>query len=178
MDSNQPARNDTDIIGKRAIAQVIDLVLMGVVFFALWMAFAFTGGFIVGLTGTGGSGIIDTFSGIGVLIGVIGTIGYSFILEALWDGQTIGKRLVGIRVVTEGGERITTSKALLRNIPAVASFGWIPYIVALISMAATDRRQRLFDTLAGTVVVREEYTLDQRSADPVEPESTNEHTID
>lgn len=158
MAQSQPSRSDTDVIGKRVVAQVVDLILMIVIFMAIFLVVTFTGGFISGLTGGDGA-IIDAFSGIGLLVGSVGSFGYSFILEALWDGQTVGKRLVGIRAVTEAGERITASKALLRNIPAVASFGWITYLVALLSMAATDRRQRIFDTLAGTVVVREDDTL-------------------
>ena len=141
MAQSPPSRGDTDVIGKRVVAQVIDLILMIVVFIAAFFVITFTGGFISGLTGGDGT-IIDAFTGIGLLVGSAGSFGYSFILEALWDGQTVGKRLVGIRAVTEAGERITTSKALLRNIPAVASFGWLTYLVALLSMAATDRRQR------------------------------------
>lgn len=169
MAPKPPQRDDTDVVGARVLAQVVDLVLMVVVFFVFLFTFAFTGGFLSGLVGTPGDGLIDALAGLGMLIGGVAALAYSFVLEALWNGQTVGKRLAGIRVVTETGERLTGGKAFVRNVPAIASFGWLSYLVALLSMAATDRRQRLFDSLAGTVVVREDFTVDVEETDLPDP---------
>lgn len=171
MASHPPERDDTDVIGARVLAQIIDLVLMVVLFLLFLVALSFTGGFISSLTGAPGDGIVDTFVDLGILIGGIAALAYGFVLEALWNGQTVGKRLAGIRVVSESGTRLSGGKALLRNIPAIASFAWISYLVALLSMAATDRRQRVFDSLAGTVVVREDHAIDTGGTDVSDPTS-------
>ncbi len=55
---------------------------------------------------------------------------------------------------------LEAGKAFLRNIPVLVFFipyyGVFGYTAALISMAATDKRQRLFDRVAETVVVKDE----------------------
>lgn len=183
MASNPPQRDDTDVVGARVFAQVVDLFLMVVVFFAFLFGFAFTGGFISGLAGGPSDGLVDALAGIGLLVGGLASLAYSFVLEALWDGQTVGKRLAGIRVVSETGERLTAGKAFVRNVPVLVSFTWLSYLVALLSMAASDRRQRVFDSLAGTVVVREEYTVAAEETevpdpDPVTGEVPGEQSLD
>lgn len=67
-------------------------------------------------------------------------------------GQTLGKRLVGIHVVREDGRRIGGLQAIVRRIPFFLEFFWIDAIVALF----TERHQRAFDLVAGTVVTRVE----------------------
>lgn len=43
---------------------------------------------------------------------------------------------------------------MIRNVPAVVLFGWLPTFVALAAIAVSEYRQRLFDTAADTYVVR------------------------
>ncbi len=78
---------------------------------------------------------------------------YGGLLEGYWGGQTVGKRLLGIKVVDVGGHEPSPGAAMLRNVPAVILFSWLTSLVALASMASTDRRQRVFDTVANTYVV-------------------------
>lgn len=155
-DSSKPSRHDTDVVGGRVIAQVIDLFTMLGIFFIIMILFGFTGGILSALTGSGES-VVSAFTTMGMITGGLIVLGYSFILEAFWNGQTVGKRLFGIKVVKEDGSKIDTGSALVRNIPAIASLSWFVYLVALLSMAASDKRQRLFDRLAGTVVVKEDF---------------------
>jgi uncharacterized RDD family membrane protein YckC len=79
---------------------------------------------------------------------------YGGLLEGLWNGQTVGKRVLGIRVVGSGGDEASLGQAFARNVPAVIMFSWATSAVALSSMAISDRRQRVFDLLADTYVVR------------------------
>ena len=46
--------------------------------------------------------------------------GYFIIFEAAWNGQTPGKRLLGIRVVRDGGYPIDLGSAVLRNLVRIA----------------------------------------------------------
>ena len=75
------------------------------------------------------------------------------LFEVLADGQTVGKRAVGIRVVHEDGTRIGWSASLLRNLLLAAD--WIPGTGALglASMLASARFRRLGDRAAGTLVI-------------------------
>ena len=76
---------------------------------------------------------------------------YSGILEMV-GGATIGKKALGLRVVSIDGEKNTAS-ALLRNIPKVFWYILLP-IDTLIGLAGRgDPRQRWFDRMVGTTVV-------------------------
>lgn len=81
--------------------------------------------------------------------------GYSFAFEALWNGQTPGKRAFGLRVVRERGQAIEPYDALVRNLLRAADALPALYGVGFLSMLATERLQRLGDLAAGTMVVHE-----------------------
>jgi len=74
---------------------------------------------------------------------------YTMLLEHR-RGQTIGKRLQGIRVVTESGARITLGQAIVRQLPMFLQVYWIDAMFALF----TERSQRAFEMLSKTRVVR------------------------
>jgi uncharacterized RDD family membrane protein YckC len=80
---------------------------------------------------------------------------YFAFFESIWNGQTPGKRLVGLRVIDASGRPISVYAALVRNILRIVDS--IPgiYAVAIISAIVTRRNQRLGDLAAGTLVIRE-----------------------
>ncbi len=82
------------------------------------------------------------------------TWGYFFCFEAFRDGQTIGKRMLGIRVVMEGGFPLTLEAAAIRNLVRVVDLQ-LGGMVGGFSMLLSSRSQRLGDLAASTVVVRE-----------------------
>jgi uncharacterized RDD family membrane protein YckC len=65
-------------------------------------------------------------------------------------GETIGKRLVGLRVVRESGGGISLGQSIVRQLPVFLQVGWIDIFFALF----TERRQRAFEILSKTRVVR------------------------
>jgi uncharacterized RDD family membrane protein YckC len=92
--------------------------------------------------------------------------GYRGFCEAVFNGQTLGKRMLGLRVVSERGVPITGAQAVLRNLVGSLD-GTIPYLLrpdltsmlllmGLTSMLLTRKFQRLGDLAAGTMVVVEE----------------------
>ena len=68
------------------------------------------------------------------------------------DGQTHGKRVMGIRVLQLDGSRCTTLAAIVRNAFRVIDGFPGVYLIALTSVAGSKRRQRLGDQAAGTSV--------------------------
>ncbi len=74
---------------------------------------------------------------------------YPVVAEAKY-GTTIGKHLFGLRVVRESGSRISTSQAIVRNLPWVLEVFWIDALFALF----TDKSQRAFELLSKTRVVK------------------------
>src|SRR5215216_5410529 len=77
---------------------------------------------------------------------------YYFALES-GDGQTVGKKLMKLRVVRADGRPAGMREIAVRTILRVVD-GIGAYIVGLIVMLATgERRQRIGDLAAGTIVV-------------------------
>ncbi len=98
---------------------------------------------------------------------------YGGLFETFWNGQTPGKYLLHLRVLTVEGEPISAWQAVLRNIlraadalPIVALPGMDPrasfiplYMAGLFACLASRRYQRLGDLVAGTMVVVEQRDL-------------------
>ena len=74
---------------------------------------------------------------------------YTMIAERRYS-QTLGKRLLGLRVVRETGARISVGQAFVRQLPALLQVYWIDVLFALF----TDKSQRAFELLSKTRVVR------------------------
>ena len=82
------------------------------------------------------------------------TFAYFVALE--WRfAATIGKAIIGIRVVSQDGQPPSFDKVLIRNaMRVIDAFPYfIPYLVGLIAMGENRGRQRLGDKAAGTMVV-------------------------
>jgi uncharacterized RDD family membrane protein YckC len=90
-----------------------------------------------------------------VLISFLLQSGYFAIFEAIWNGQTPGKRLTHLRVIQDSGRPITAYEAVARNLLRIVDS--IPglYGVAIISALFSTKNKRLGDYVAGTVVVHE-----------------------
>jgi uncharacterized RDD family membrane protein YckC len=103
---------------------------------------------------------------------------YHPVLEVLMRGHTPGKRTAGARIVTVEGATPTAGSLLMRNLFRLIDSMPAFYAVGLGCCLATDKRVRLGDLVAGTVLVLEGTdaskalarlsTAVQRSALPLE----------
>lgn len=91
-----------------------------------------------------------------VILGFLLYYGYFAAFEALWNGQTPGKRAIHLRVITTSGRPITAYDALLRNLVRIVDQLPGIYTVGLISLFFSEHNQRLGDLAADTVVVHEQ----------------------
>lgn len=110
--------------------------------------------------------------------------GYFIVFEGFWNGQTPGKKLMGLRVVRDGGYAIDFGSAFIRNLIRVgeATLGF--YAISAIVCLASPENKRLGDLAAGTVVVRDakvallEALVAQAEAAPRSPMLTDqEHAV-
>ncbi|MFZ5827757.1 MAG: RDD family protein [Bacillota bacterium] len=144
-------------LGSRFLAALIDGLIQGAVLFLLFlvgiptMILAESAG---GDFETVGIAIIAIlFLGVGLLFFL-----YKLLLEAFWNGQTIGKRVAGIRVVQANGMPVGFLQVVIRNLLRIVDYLPSYYLIGAIAILATRRKQRLGDMAAGTVVVRDRPT--------------------
>lgn len=138
--------------GSRFTAALLDVIVIVIAYF-------FGGLFLIALLAidvTGLSGVLVgvAFGGIPLCIAL-----YHLGFHLSWGGQTPGKRLLGLRVVSADGAPASSGQHLLRSAvwPVDAVFPPLPFgVIGLGLIASTPLNQRLGDIVAGTLVVREQ----------------------
>jgi uncharacterized membrane protein SpoIIM required for sporulation/uncharacterized RDD family membrane protein YckC len=138
-------------LGSRFAALLVDLLLVaaGIAVFAVGLPLlAIALGVPGWLAGAGLAALI--------LLVFAWTWGYFVYFEGLRDGQTPGKRWMGIRVVHDGGYPLTIQGAAVRNLLRIVDMQpGMTWMVGGAAMMLHARTKRLGDMAAGTVVVRE-----------------------
>ncbi len=90
---------------------------------------------------------------------------YHFLSELLMDGQSIGKKAVGIKVLKLNGKEGTASdyfiRALFHFIDTMLSF----HVLGALMVVSTDKSQRLGDLAANTAVIKVKFNLRFRLED-------------
>lgn len=79
--------------------------------------------------------------------------GYHIFFETLWNGETPGKRWLGLRVIKDGGYPVDFRAVVIRNLVRVADILPSLYGLGLVVSLIHKRYQRLGDLAAGTLVV-------------------------
>jgi uncharacterized RDD family membrane protein YckC len=102
--------------------------------------------------GNDGSGFSVSLSGLPFIVFIIISFGYYFVLEAYNQGQTLGKKLMGIRVVAAEGV-LDPGKVAIRTALRIVD-GFLLYLVAVIVIVVSQKKQRIGDMAAGTLVVK------------------------
>ena len=107
------------------------------------------------------------------------SIGYAMTLEWLWRGQTIGKRIMRLRVVDAEGMRLQFNQVAMRNLLRIIDLLPGLYLVGGVAAMLTRKAQRLGDIAANTVVIRipkiTEPNLEQLNADKYNSLRTHPH---
>ena len=136
---------------RRFAAYLIDLGVLALMIVGLLIASFFLAAL------SNGSGAV---MGLALVAFFVLSWGYGAFCEGLFNGRTIGKACLGIRVVSDRGVPISGAQAVLRNLVGSID-GLFPFFFqfGLISMTLSRRFQRLGDLAAGTMVVREDGPL-------------------
>jgi uncharacterized RDD family membrane protein YckC len=85
--------------------------------------------------------------------------GYYIFFEVIWNGQSPGKRWVGLRVLRTDGTPITLVESIVRNLIRLIDFLPVYYGVGVVTMFINDKSRRLGDLAAGTLVVHDRDTI-------------------
>jgi uncharacterized RDD family membrane protein YckC len=93
-------------------------------------------------------------SALGVVAAFAVFMFYPMALEWYWHGQTLGKRLLGLRVIDADGGRLRLEQVVLRNLLRAMDSLPLLYLVGGLSVIFSLRAQRLGDMVARTTVVR------------------------
>lgn len=129
-------------VGLRAVAIIIDMLILLV---AGYVIAVFTGGTTAsGFNLTGGP----------AFLWFLVVFAYYIVME-VQQGGTIGKLMIGLRVVKEDGGPLDWQASLIRNVLRIVD-GLFFYLVGAILVWTSDRNQRLGDRLANTVVVKKQ----------------------
>jgi uncharacterized RDD family membrane protein YckC len=127
----------------RFMAWLIDLLCVGVVLFSLSM--------ILRAVAAVSPGIAGAVSTLGFFVI---NIAYGIVFEWIWRGQTVGKRLFGLRVVDADGLHLQFDQIVTRNLLRLVDALPFLYFVGGLSCWLSRKCQRLGDIAANTIVVR------------------------
>lgn len=147
-------------VGQRTAAAFIDFFTFVIYYFVFGMVFGFTGFF---------EAEYGTFLFVQLLLMKLPWIFYHPVIEYLTHGQSLGKYILGIRVVTVSGERPGLREVFTRWIFR-GDFVWISAdffalfwfgigIMGVLYAGTSERRQRMGDVMANTVVIRNKSSI-------------------
>jgi len=93
--------------------------------------------------------------------------GYPILFEVLWQGRTLGKKVVGLCVVHDDGTPIGWPASIIRNLLRTADMLPFGYGVGLASCLLQKQFKRLGDLAAGTLVVYQPKEVEARPELPI-----------
>lgn len=97
---------------------------------------------------------LDFGFALSVIVYFVLNIGYGIFFEWAWRGQTIGKKLLRLRVVDVEGMRLQFNQIVVRNLLRFVDSLPAFYFVGGLACWLNPRCQRLGDLAANTVVIR------------------------
>ena len=138
-------------LGSRAAAGIVDTAVASLGLLLLFWLFT-----LVGLTGPSGV-LAGWLLALVILVFAFAFLAYFVLLEALNGGRTLGKQMLGIRVVMDTGHPVTPTGAVVRGLFRLLDcyFPLLPFLPGLGMIFLHRRNQRLGDIVAGTIVVRD-----------------------
>jgi len=130
-------------IGTRLVAQIVDSIILLVLYF------------VVGAALFGGPSF-DVYGAAAMsFLAIYGILAFLYfaVLEG-YRGATVGKMVMKIRVVREDGSPCGIVPAIIRNILRIVDSLPFLYIIGMILISRSSKKQRLGDSVAKTVVVK------------------------
>jgi uncharacterized RDD family membrane protein YckC len=140
------AAMDVHVTGRRVLAIIVDGLLLSILFWVMSMLF--------GSSSAEGAQVSASMTGLPFIIYLLIVFAYFTLMEG-YRGQTVGKMLLGIKVIREDdGEVPGLKAAAIRTILRLIDMLPFAYLVGFIAVLISSKNQRLGDMAANTLVVR------------------------
>ena len=159
-------------LGKRILAFIIDALVL----FAYIIILTFTVYRAIS--------VLDGDNDIGAYeLSMIPIFIYSLIMHIIFNGRTVGKFIMGIKVVKEDGSPARWSDFIVRWIVRLVDLWLFMFTVGTVSILLTDKQQRLGDMMAKTIVINTRksvnisHTILQEVDEGYEPIFLNAHLL-
>ncbi|WP_327640497.1 RDD family protein [Kribbella sp. NBC_00482] len=135
----------------RALACAIDMALQGIV---LTVLIALLAGFLFGSESSEALAVALIF-----IVVLLVVVGYRVVMETLTRGRTLGKMVLGLKVVRDDGSSIRFRHALVRTLMwfFVDFAPWFAASPGIVASLMNKQGKRIGDMVAGTVVIRERH---------------------
>jgi len=141
-------------LGERVLARVVDIgVFTGLFYIVYFIVIFFFLSQIDGMRAGSGEGVPVFLIVLGIVYTIL-LVFYDLVAEVYFNGQSIGKYAIKIKVVNLDGSRPTMGQFLLRWVFRLLDFGITLGIGAVISVAVTEKKQRIGDLIAGTTLIK------------------------
>lgn len=150
-------------LGTRFVANIIDILLQLLLILGTSLVVGLLGVALIALGVSTGHNAFAAFirslgefteAGLFILTFLI-FWGYYIYFELKWNGQTPGKKQMGLRVIREGGYPVNGYGATMRNLLRVIDFLPLFYCVGIFSILLSANYQRIGDLVGGTLVVKQ-----------------------
>jgi uncharacterized RDD family membrane protein YckC len=132
---------DLASLGERILGRLLD----GVILFAYAVIAAL---FFVW------SDMVDDFMWVMILVVAIPIVFYDLACEVFMNGQSIGKRVMNIKVISLDGAQPSLGQYIIRWVFRMIDFTMTSSLCALISVAVSEKKQRVGDMVAGTTLIK------------------------
>jgi len=154
-------------LGSRAAAFIIDQLLLAVVNILIFVLLFYV---MDGISSM--QFLTESFIPIAITIIILFIVnwGYFFAFEFFSGGRTIGKKIIGIRVIQENGHSITLLSSFIRNLIRIIDSLPTAYFLGIIMIFFHPKHKRLGDLVAGTIVVHERKAKRKKKLTPIEKE--------
>jgi uncharacterized RDD family membrane protein YckC len=147
-------------VGSRFLALALDTLIQMAALLAIGLIAGI--GFVKAGIGDSSVSRLWALSLLGLFIFAV-YYGYFALFEAIWIGQTPGKRVARIRVIKESGRPINAVESIARNMLRLVDQLPVLYAVGIVAVLLNRKNKRLGDFVAGTIVVHE------RSLEDIKP---------
>lgn len=127
-------------IGDRIVAYLVDA--------SIYIAYFFTVSMLLSVTRTSGNEVFL------ILFLLLPIMFYQLLCEVFLNGQSLGKKVKNIRVISLNGNQPSLAQYLIRWMFRLVDMTMTSGVVAVLTVALSQRAQRVGDMLAGTAVVR------------------------
>lgn len=129
-------------LGDRIVAGIIDLLIMTAYSILVTMIAGFT------------DGISKDFIVLFYILMFLPITFYTLLSELMLNGQTVGKKVMAIKVISLNGNQPAFSQYLIRWLFRLVDLWMFSFVPAVIVIALTEKHQRIGDLVAGTTLVK------------------------